>query len=122
MATTLYGIPNCDSVKRARAWLADHGVAHGFIDFKKAGVPADRLDDWLARAGWQTLVNRKGTTWRGLPEDARAAVVDTGTARALLLAWPSVIKRPVVAWDSGALTVGFEPDAFAAAVRGPAPG
>lgn len=118
MTTTLYGIANCDTVKRARAWLTAHGVAHAFVDFKKTGVPADRLDDWLLRAGWERLVNRKGTTWRAMPEGDRAAVVDAGTARALMLAAPSVVKRPVVEWEEGRLTVGFDPQEFAAACRG----
>jgi len=112
--TMVYGIPNCDSVKRARSWLADHGVAAGFHDFKKAGVPAEQLPAWLAAVGWQTLVNRQGTTWRKLDDAAKAAVVDAGSASALMLAQPSVIKRPVVAWADGTLTVGFSEAAFAA--------
>lgn len=114
MTTTLYGIPHCDTVKRARAWLAEHGVDAAFHDFKKAGVPPDRLDHWIARAGWERLVNRVGTTWRKLPDAERAAVVDAAAARALMLRSPSVIKRPVVEWDGGALTVGFDAAAFAA--------
>lgn len=118
MTTTLYGIPNCDTVKRARAWLAEHGVAHTFVDFKKGGVPPERLDHWIARAGWETLVNRKGTTWRGLADAERASVADAASACALMLRAPSVIKRPVVEWDGGGLTVGFDTEAFAkAAVR-----
>lgn len=106
--TTLYGIPNCDTVKKARAWLAEHGVEYTFHDFKKQGVPEVDLDRWLAAAGWEKLVNRKGTTWRGLDEATRNAVVDNPTARTLLLDHPSVIKRPVVAWAKGAITVGFD--------------
>ena len=106
--TTLYGIPNCDTVKKARAWLAEHGVTHTFHDFKKQGVPETELNHWLAAAGWEKLVNRKGTTWRGLDEAARAAVVDNASARTLLLAHASVIKRPVVVWADGAITVGFD--------------
>jgi Spx/MgsR family transcriptional regulator len=108
MPVTLYGIPNCDTVKRARAWLAEHGHAAAFHDFKKAGVPADRLDAWIAALGWERLLNRQGTTWRKLDDATRAAVVDAPAARALMLAQPSVIKRPVVDWGP-ALTVGFEP-------------
>ena len=104
----VYGIPNCDTVKRARAWLADHGHAFVFHDFKKSGVPEDRLDAWIAALGWEPLVNRKGTTWRQLDEAARAAVVDAASARALMLAKPSVVKRPVVEWDDGRITVGFD--------------
>lgn len=110
----VYGIPNCDTVKRARAWLDEHGRAYAFHDFKKAGVPEARLDDWLARAGWETLVNRKGTTWRKLDDARRAAVVDAATARALMIEQPSVIKRPVVEWDDGELTVGFDAERWAA--------
>lgn len=106
--TTLYGIPNCDTVKKARTWLAEHGVAHAFHDFKKQGVPEAALDRWLAAAGHEKLVNRKGTTWRSLDDATRAAVVDNASARALLLQHASVIKRPVVQWADGAITVGFD--------------
>lgn len=106
--TTLYGIPNCDTVKKARAWLIDSGVAHVFHDFKKQGVPEAALDRWLAAAGHAQLVNRKGTTWRGLDDAQRASVVDDASARALLLQHASVIKRPVVEWGDGAITVGFD--------------
>lgn len=112
----LYGIPNCDSVKRARAWLQAQGVAHRFHDFKKAGLPPERLDAWLAGVGWEAVLNRRGTTWRQQSEAARAAVVDAASARALMLAAPSVIKRPVVEWPSGAVTVGFDPERWAALV------
>lgn len=110
----VYGIPNCDTVKRARAWLAEQGRAHEFHDFKKAGVPPARLDAWLAAAGWETLLNRKGTTWRGLPDDTKATVTGAAAAKALMLAQPSVIKRPVVEWDDGGITVGFDAAAWAA--------
>ena len=106
--TTLYGIPNCDTVKKARTWLAEHGVAHRFHDFKKQDVPEAALDRWLAAAGHETLVNRKGTTWRALDEATRAAVVDNANARALLLQHASAIKRPVVEWADGSITVGFD--------------
>jgi len=109
---TVYGIPNCDTVKKARTWLTGRGVAHQFHDFKKQGVPAAALDRWLAAAGWETLVNRKGTTWRGLDDATRASVHDAASARALLLAQPSAIKRPVVEWADGAVTVGFDPGAW----------
>ena len=108
----LYGIPNCDTVRRARTWMADHGVAHDFQDFKKAGVPPERLDAWLASAGWERVLNRKGTMWRKLVEAQRAAVVDAASARSLMLSQPSVIKRPVVEWPDGAITVGFDADVF----------
>ena len=106
--TRLHGIPNRDTVKRARAWLNERGVAHEFHDFRKQGVPANRLDAWIATLGWEPLVNRQGTTWRKLPDDVRAAVVDAASARRLMLEQPSVIKRPVMEWDGGAVTVGFD--------------
>ena len=111
---TLYGIPNCDTVKKARNWLTEHGVTYEFHDFKKQGVPTDLLPEWLAIAGWQTLVNRSGTTWRKLDEATRLAVVDDVSAIALMLAKPSVIKRPVVVWGDGGISVGFDTEVFAA--------
>ena len=108
MTITLYGITNCDTVKKARSWLADAGVAYTFHDFKKQGVPPGRLDHWLATAGWQKLVNRQGTTWRKLDPAGQARASDAAGARALMLAQPSVIKRPVVEWDAQSVTVGFD--------------
>lgn len=107
---TLFGIPNCDTVKRARAWLADKGLAYRLHDFKKDGVPEVLLDQWLDDPGWETLVNRRGTTWRRLDDAARALVVDAASAKAVLLANPSLIKRPVVAWEgtNGSTTFGFD--------------
>lgn len=105
----VYGIPNCDTVKKARAWLAEHGQGYAFHDFKKQGVPGPRLDAWLAAVGWETLVNRKGTTWRRLDDATRARIVDEPSARALMLAQTSVIKRPVIEWDDGRISVGFDP-------------
>jgi Spx/MgsR family transcriptional regulator len=118
MTITLHGIPNCDTVKRARAWLAGQGAEVVFHDFKKAGVPPAGLDAWLAAAGWERLLNRQGNTWRKLDEASRAAVVDAASARALMLAQPSVIKRPVVVWGDGAVTVGFDAERFAQRLRG----
>jgi Spx/MgsR family transcriptional regulator len=106
--TTLYGIPNCDTVKRARDWLTTHAVAHAFHDFKKAGVPDDRLAAWVAAAGWERVLNRKSTAWRKLPEAQQASVVDAATARAVMREQTSVVKRPVVEWDDGRITVGFD--------------
>jgi Spx/MgsR family transcriptional regulator len=113
--TTLYGIPNCDTVKRARAWLDEHGVAYTFHDFKKQGVPGAELDQWLKKPGWEALVNRKGTTWRKLDEATREGVTDAASARPVLLANPSLIKRPVVDWGpKKPVTTGFDADAWAA--------
>jgi Spx/MgsR family transcriptional regulator len=108
----LYGIAACDTVKRARAWLDAHHMAHDFHDFKKLGVPADQLDRWLAEVGRERLLNTRGTTWRKLDETVRAAVVDDASARALMLAQPSVIKRPVVQWGDGRVSVGFDANAW----------
>jgi Spx/MgsR family transcriptional regulator len=109
MPATLYGIVNCDTVKRARAWLAEHDIDAAFHDFRKDGVPPARLDAWLAACGWERLLNRKGTAWRKLDEGVRDGVVDAVSSRAVMLAQPSVIKRPVVEWDADTVTVGFDP-------------
>jgi arsenate reductase (glutaredoxin) len=105
---TLYGIPNCDTVKKARAWLADHGKSHEFHDFKKHGVPTAELARWANALGWEALLNRKGTTWRKLTAEEQAAVTDSASAQALMQAQSSVIKRPVVDWGGGDVTVGFD--------------
>lgn len=112
MTITLYGIPNCDTVKKARTWLQDHGIDFAFHDFKKQGLSAALVQGWLQEIDWQTLVNRKGTTWRNLPDERKAAIVDNDSALALMLEHPSVIKRPVLQ-GAGPVTVGFSGDAFA---------
>jgi arsenate reductase (glutaredoxin) len=112
----LYGIPNCDTVKKARAWLAAQACEHEFHDFKRAGLPEALLDEWIAALGVQDLVNRRGTTWRRLADAQRAAADDAAAARALLLAQSSLVKRPVVRWPDGRLSVGFDPGRFAAAL------
>lgn len=114
---TVYGIPNCDTVKKARAWLAEQGLAVAFHDFKKQGVPAELLPAWLAAFGRDKLVNRAGTTWRKLDEAAKAAVVDDASAAALMGAEPSVIKRPVVCWADGRWTLGFSAALFEESAR-----
>jgi arsenate reductase len=108
MAITLYGIPNCDTVKKARAWLAGQGVDYAFHDFKKSGVPADRLDRWMKAPAGDKLLNRPGTPWRKLDPAAQSGADDPTGARALMLEQPSVIKRPVVEWPDGTVTVGFD--------------
>ncbi|WP_395702287.1 ArsC family reductase [Aquabacterium sp.] len=113
MTITLYGITHCDTVKRARAWMAEHHPGYQFHDFKKQGVPAARLPAWEAAVGWERLLNRQGTTWRKLDDAAKAAVQDAASARTMMLAQPSVIKRPVVEWADGSITVGFDPADFA---------
>ncbi len=112
MTPTLYGIPNCDTVKKARFWLDQHGVTFVFHDYRKAGIDRPRLEAWVAEHGWETVLNRAGTTFRALP-DADKAGLDAGKAVALMLAQPSMIKRPVL--DMGDRTlVGFKPDRYAA--------
>ena len=109
---TLYGIPNCDTVKKARTWLGDHGVAYTFHDYKKAGADEPSLRRWTSALGWETVLNRGGTTFRALP-DADKADLDQDKAIALMLAQPSMIKRPVLD-VGGTLLVGFKPAEYAA--------
>lgn len=113
---TLYGIPNCDTVKKARAWLDTHGVAYHFHDYKKAGADPTRLAGWVARAGLDRVLNRAGTTFRKLPEAERTKLDQTG-ALALMVAQPSLIKRPIVEYPGG-LLVGFDPAAWSEALAG----
>ena len=112
MTIVLYGITNCDTVKKARAWLGDQGIAYEFHDFKKQGVPPAQLDTWVSQVGWEKLVNRKGTSWRKLDPATQGSVKDAASAKAVMLAQPSVIKRPVVDWG-GDTTVGFDAEAWA---------
>lgn len=106
----LYGIRNCDTVKQARAWLEQQGVAYDFHDYKSAGIDAGRLEHWCAEVGWQALLNRAGTTFRKLEPSHRESL-DEKKARALMLAQPSMIKRPVLDLD-GKLLVGFKPEQY----------
>jgi arsenate reductase len=117
MTITLYGITNCDTVKKARAWLAEAGVAFTFHDFKKQGVPPDRLDAWMRSPAREKLLNRQGTTWRTLAPALQASAGDAAGARALMLSQSSVIKRPVVEWPDGAVTVGFDVNEWASRAR-----
>lgn len=110
----LYGIPNCDTVKKARSWLDAHGLAYAFHDYKKEGADPARLAKWADAVGWEPLLNRAGTTFRKLPE-ADKGDIDAAKALALMAAQPSLIKRPVVEYRGG-LLVGFKPDIWAAAL------
>jgi len=112
---TIYGIKNCDTMKKARAWLDGQGVAYAFHDYKAAGIERGRLEGWARQVGWERLLNRAGTTFRKVPETERAGL-DEGRAIALMLAQPSMIKRPVLELG-GRLLVGFKPDDYAAAVK-----
>lgn len=113
---TIYGIKNCDTMKKARAWLDERGVDYVFHDYKTAGIARDRLEGWSARVGWETLLNRSGTTFRKLPDSEKQGL-DERKAIALMLRQPSMIKRPVL--EAGAmLLVGFKPDQYAGALDG----
>ena len=112
MALTIYGIKNCDTMKKARAWLEEKGVAHAFHDYKSAGIDAAKLQAWAKDVGWEVLINRAGTTFRKLPEDQKEGLTEA-KAIALMLAQPGMIKRPVLE-GHGALLVGFKPEAYAA--------
>ena len=114
MTVTLYGIPNCDTVKKARVWLDGQGIAYAFHDYKKQGADAAQVARWCAVAGWEKVLNRAGTTFKKLL-DADKADLDQGKAVALMVANPSCIKRPVVELPGG-LLVGFKPDEWAAAL------
>lgn len=107
--TTLYGILNCDTVKKSGAWFTEHGQPYQFHDFKKQGVPIELLLSWMDTLGWQKLLNRQGTTWRKLDAETQASVQDAASAAALIQAQPSLIKRPVVVCGTR-VSVGFVPD------------
>jgi Spx/MgsR family transcriptional regulator len=115
MSVTLYGIKNCDTMKRARAWLDASGVPYAFHDYKAEGIDRARLEGWARSVGWETLLNRAGTTFRKLP-DADKAGLDEGRAIAFMLDQPSMIKRPVLDLG-GRLLVGFKPEQYEAMVR-----
>ena len=110
---TLYGIPNCDTMKKARVWLDLHGVAHVFHDYRKAGVDRAQLARWVDEHGWETILNRSGTTFRALP-DADKAGIDAAKAVELMLAQPGMIKRPVLDMGDRRI-VGFKPAIYEAA-------
>jgi arsenate reductase len=112
---TIYGIQNCDTMKKARAWLDEHGIAYTFHDYKAQGVDRTRLENWVRDVNWETLLNRAGTTFRKLP-DADKADLNKQKAIALMLAQPSIIKRPVLDVD-GHLLVGFKPELYAEALE-----
>jgi len=112
MAITMYGIKNCDTIKKARDWLAGHGRDYDFHDYKASGIDRDRLQGWVDRLGWEVLLNRAGTTFKKLP-DADKTGIDAAKAITLMEAQPSMIKRPVLDVD-GDLLVGFKPDIYQA--------
>jgi Spx/MgsR family transcriptional regulator len=110
---TLYGIPNCDTVKKARAYLTEQKIDYIFHDFKKQGVPESLMDIGLQAVGWERLLNRKGTSWRKLDASVQASVTDAASAKAVMMANPSTIKRPVIFWTATKVTVGFTPSEWA---------
>jgi arsenate reductase len=115
MAVTIYGIPNCDTMKKARAWLDANGVAYDFHDYRANGLERERLKSWAAKVGWERLLNKASTTFRELPDKDKASV-DEAKAIALMLAQPTMIKRPVLD-KGGDLTIGFKPDVYAAVFK-----
>lgn len=118
MQITLYGIPNCDQIKKARAWLAEHHIDHQFHDYKKSGIDPQTLTRWFALMPWEQLLNRKGTTWRKLDDSTQKAASDSQAAMTLMCASPSVIKRPVLQCQFDKrptqLLVGFEASSYEA--------
>jgi arsenate reductase (glutaredoxin) len=113
---TIYGIKNCDTMKKARAWLDKQGVAYAFHDYKSKGIERGKLEGWVKKAGWETLLNRAGTTFKKLPDKDKANVTET-KAIALMLAQPSMIKRPVIELGRGKVLVGFKPEEYDAALK-----
>lgn len=111
MAITLYGIPNCDTVKKARNWLDARATTYVFHDFKKNGLDRDLIESWLGDVAWDVLVNRKGTTWRALPDERKAAITDSRSAMNLMLESPSIVKRPVLS-IGGRTHVGFSDELY----------
>ena len=111
MPITIYGIKNCDTMKKARAWLDNYGVVYGFHDYKTQGIARERLDLWEKKVGWEALLNRAGTTFRKLPDEDKTGL-DTKKGIALMLAQPSMIKRPVLELGGGKLLVGYSPELY----------
>jgi Spx/MgsR family transcriptional regulator len=118
LSITIYGIKNCDTMKKARAWLDSHGVAYDFHDYKTAGIAKDKLKRWSDEVGWEVLLNRAGTTFRKLPEVAKQNLNENKALR-LMAEQPSIIKRPVLD-VGGKLLVGFTPELYAKEVKGAA--
>ena len=117
MPITIYGIKNCDTMKKARAFLDKQGVDYSFHDYKTAGIERERLERWAQKAGWEVLLNRAGTTFKKLPDKDKDGLTEK-KAIALMLKQPSMIKRPVLDLGAGKLLVGFKPDEYGAAFRG----
>ena len=114
--TTIYGIKNCDTMKKARAWLDERGIAYAFHDYKTAGIEKGKLEGWARKVGWETLLNKAGTTFRKLAEKDKEGLTEARALK-LMLAQPSMIKRPVLELGGGKLLVGFRPEQYEAAAR-----
>src|SRR3569623_3713016 len=114
---TLYGIKNCDTGKKARRWLTEHGVAHRFHDFRCDGLDEKQLIDWVEPLGWEAVLNRRGTSWRTLSDDQREKIVDQASAIAAMLAQPALIKRPVLETGGGGVRVGYAEADYAALLQ-----
>jgi len=108
----VYGIPNCDTVKKARTWLTAHGLAYEFHDFKKQGITKEKLDEWCTVFGWEKVLNKKGTTWKKVAPEQQALVTSQAAAVALLSEHKSAIKRPVVEKDGQAILIGFDEELY----------
>jgi arsenate reductase len=113
---TIYGIKNCDTMKKARVWLDKNGLAYAFHDYKSAGIARDRLESWEKKVGWETLLNRAGTTFRKLPDKEKTGL-NARKAVALMLEQPSMIKRPVLEIGAGKILVGFSPELYGKSIR-----
>ena len=117
MKITIYGIKNCDTMKKARAWLDERGIDYDFHDYKTAGIDRERLERWSKKVGWELLLNRSGLTFKKLPEKDKQGLTEK-KAIALMLEKPSMIKRPVLDLGGGKLLVGFKPESYAAQIKG----
>jgi arsenate reductase len=117
MSVTIYGIKNCDTMKKARAWLDKASVAYSFHDYKTAGIERERLEQWCKKVGWEKLLNQAGTTFRQLPDKGKRNL-DAKKAVSLMLAQPSMIKRPVLELGNGKLIVGFKPELYSETMPG----
>ena len=114
MPVTVYGIRNCDTMRKAFVWLEEHGIAYVFHDYKKSGIAGNKLQNWVSRAGgWEHVVNKSGLTFRGLPETTKGSL-DDAHAIALMIEKPSMIRRPIIEADGGKLIIGFSDESFIA--------
>lgn len=108
----LYGIKNCDTIKKARRWLEEQGIAYQFHDYRTDGLSDERLQGFIDKLGWEPLLNTRGTTWRKLPQTQRDAIIDVQSAKALMLAQPAIIKRPLLEGVNGEMLLGFKVESY----------